>query len=257
MREPTRIVHRIADDVPILTYIAGSADGRPAAYAIEVVGPGAVDSILTDMSGWKVSGSAELAAQLVVAGAVVRRRFHFMRRSLTLDDPPQAWSQSDLGPGRSEVPCDRDAREVFEAWHAAYSAPGHPDRHTGAGHEMLNERLVPLLTGVEGRVLPWSRLVVDPDDRVVAGVVVVDQDATGPWIADVFRSHGPHNAGLGEALLRRVLAAAARADVREVGLSVTDGNPARTVYQRLGFETTSSQVSLDIPGPQRQGHPPD
>lgn len=247
MREAARTVHRTADGIPVLTYVPGSAGDRPAAYAVEVIGPGAVDAIRRDMSGWIMSGSAELMDQLVLAGAVVRRRFHILRRSLASDRPPEAWSQSDLGSGRREIPCDRDARDVFGAWHAAYSSAGHPDRHIGTDHEMLTQRLVPLLNGEEGRVLPWSRLVVDLDDRVVAGVVAIDAGDLGPWIADVFRSPGPECAGLGTALLRRVLVAAARADVPEAGLSVTDGNPAREVYERLGFETASSLVTIDVP----------
>jgi GNAT superfamily N-acetyltransferase len=245
--EPVRTVHRSADGIPVLTYVAGSADGRPAAYDVDVIGPGAVESIRKDMSGWTLSGPAELADQLTPVGANVRRRFHILRRSLTSQDPPQTWAQADLGPGCHEVPCDREAGEVFGAWHAAYSGAGHPDRHRDSESELLTARLVPLLSGAEGPVLPWSRLVVDVDRRVVAGVVAVAVGGLEPWIADVFRTPGPEHAGLGAALLQRVLVAAARADVPEVGLSVTDGNPARAVYQRLGFRTVSRLVTLVVP----------
>jgi hypothetical protein len=251
MREPARTVHRTADGTPAFSYVPGTAADHSAAYAVEVIGPEAVPSILKDLSGWTLSGSPELAAELVAAGAIVRRRFHILRRSLTADSPPSAWSESDLGPGRREVPADRTAPELFGAWHAAYSVPGNPDRHLGSPDEMLAQRLIPLLSGAEGPILPWSRLIVDPDDRVVAGVIAIDNGAIGPWLADVFRSPGPNYAGLGEALLRRVLAAAARADVREVGLSVTDGNPARAVYHRVGFETENSFVTLDVPSSAR------
>jgi GNAT superfamily N-acetyltransferase len=252
MPEEARTVHRTANGVPVLTYFAESAGGRPMAYAIEVIGAGdkgmarAAEAIRADMSGWIVSGPAALADQLVRAGAHVRRRFHFMRRPLTAE-LPSAWSISDLGPGRREVPCARDPQDLFGAWHAAYSAAGHPDRHPGSGHDLLTEQLIPLLSGAVGPLLPWSRLVVDPDDRVVAGVVVIDNGNLGPWVGEVFRDPGPGYAGLGTALLQRVLVAGAQAHAREVGLSVTDGNPARTVYERLGFRTTGSWVTLDVP----------
>src|SRR5689334_7145940 len=123
MREPARTVHRNADGTSVFSYVPGTDASQPAAYAIEVIGPGAVESILTDLSGWTVSGPIDLATELVAAGASVRRRFHFMRRSLTSDRPPAAWSESDLGADRREVPCDRAASELFGAWHAAYSAP--------------------------------------------------------------------------------------------------------------------------------------
>jgi hypothetical protein len=177
---------------------------------------------------------------------MVRRRFHYLRRPLAAE-LPRAWAISDVGPGRREVPCARDPQDVFGAWHAAYSVAGNPDRHLGSHHELLTEELIPLLSGALGPLLPWSRLVVDPDDRVVAGVVVIDNGTLGPWIAEVFRDPGPDYAGLGTALLQRVLVAGARVDAREVGLAVTDGNPARTVYERLGFRTTGSWVTLDVP----------
>src|SRR5689334_22085095 len=109
MRELARTVHRNAEGSPVLTYVPGTVDGHPAAYAVEVIGPdtvdSAVDSILTDLSGWTVTCSAELASRLATAGAITRRHFHIMRRPLASNRPPPAWSESDLGPGRREVPC--------------------------------------------------------------------------------------------------------------------------------------------------------
>ena len=71
------------------------------------------------------------------------------------------------GAARHEIPCDPEAPELFEAWHAAYSTPGHPDRHHGSDHELRTQRLIPLLNGSEGQVLPWSRLIVNQHDRVL------------------------------------------------------------------------------------------
>jgi len=61
------------------------------------------------------------------------------------------------------------------------------------------------------------------------------------------RRPGPEHAGLGAALLRRVLALAAATGVEGVGLSVTDGNPAGRVYERLGFVPRSAPTTVLVP----------
>jgi len=87
---------------------------------------------------------------------------------------------------------------------------------------------------------------VDPGDRVVAGVIAIDMDGR-PWVAEVFRQPGPRHAGLGSLVLRRVLAGAAAAGVAEIGLTVTHGNPALRVYERLGFDLASTTIAILIP----------
>jgi len=44
-----------------------------------------------------------------------------------------------------------------------------------------------------------------------------------------------------------VLALAVAAGVEEVGLSVTDGNPAGRVYERLGFVPRSAPTTVLVP----------
>jgi hypothetical protein len=48
-------------------------------------------------------------------------------------------------------------------------------------------------------------------------------------------------------LVRRSLGAAAVSGVAEVGLSVTEGNPARRVYERLGFDLVRSTLTVAVP----------
>lgn len=235
-----------AQGVPVLTYELGWEDDRPRADDVAVVGPDPVGLILAEMSGWVVACPPELGRQLVGQGAQLVHHGHTMRRPLRGDPAVRTWADLDLGVGRRAVPCDRDAREVFPAWRAAFSSPGHPDRHPGTDEQALAERLVPLLDGAVGPLLPWSALVVDADDRVVAGLVAVDFDGRD-WIADLFRQPGPRHAGLGTLLLRRCLAAAAAAGATEVGLSVTEGNPARRGYERLGFQLVRTSVTVVVP----------
>ena len=247
--EPPRTEHCDRSGRPTMTYVRASDDGRSAAFGVQPVAgvdlADVVDLIGSDLGGWVVSGPGELGDRLAARGAQVRRRFHVLTRPLADDLPPAAWAETDLGAGRRAVRVDRDPDEVFPAWRAAYP-PGHTDRHPGSDEEALAERLRPLLAGELGPLLPASRLAVDADDRVVAGVVLL-QSPRGPWVADVFRRPGAEQAGLGAALLRRVIATAAQDGISELGLSVSDGNPARRVYEKLGFYTTADLVTVIVP----------
>ncbi|MFE3902043.1 GNAT family N-acetyltransferase [Streptomyces sp. NPDC059153] len=232
--------------VPVLTYLQGVREGHPWADLAEVVGPDPAETIVSGMSGWAVSGSVELGEELLSRGARVMRHAHEMRRDLVACPPPADWSSCALGNGLRAVPCDLDADAVFPAWRAAFSAD-HPDHHSGSDEEALNELLAPMLAGsVLGPVLPCSALVVDETDRVVAGAIITDRDGM-PWIADVFRRPEARYAGLGANLLRRVLSAAAADGLADISLVVSDANPARRVYEKLGFQLTGTSLTVIVP----------
>lgn len=234
------------DGRPVLTYLPGTRDGHPWADLAEVVGPDPVPAILAGMSGWAVSGSVELGEELIRHGARTMRHAHGMRRELVADELPPEWADARLPDGLRAAPCDRPARELFPAWRAAFAA-GHPDHFPGADEEALATQLVPLLTGdMLGPVLPCSALVVDAEDRVVAGVVVTDRDGL-PWIATVFRLPEAGRAGLGSVLLRRMLADAASRGLTEIELAVSEGNPARHLYETLGFRITDTSLTVVVP----------
>ncbi|MFG3345936.1 GNAT family N-acetyltransferase [Streptomyces sp. NPDC048018] len=234
------------DGRPVLTYVPGTRDGHPWADLAEVVGPDPVPAVLGGMSGWAVSGSVELGEALVRHGARTLRHAHGMRRDLVADPPPAEWASLALPDGLRLAPCDRPAADLFPAWRAAF-APGHPDHDEGGDADVLGTLLAPLLAGDRiGPVLPCSTLAVDAADRVVAGAVVTDRDGL-PWIATVFRVPGPEGAGLGSVLLRRVLADAAARGLREIELVVSEGNPARSLYERLGFTLTRTSLTVLVP----------
>ena len=271
------------DGEPVVTYRVTQDEGRPLAFDVAPARPGAAglaaaaQALVTELPGWRVSAPTDVAERMAAHGATIRRRLRTMVRELAADPPPVGWAQAPLGgpapsgpapsdpgpsdpepsdpepsdpePGRRRmVPCTRPAADLFPAWRAAYRPP-HPDGFAGSDADALAERLVPLLAGAHGPVASWSRLVVDGDDHVVAGVVVLaaQPPIDMPWIGDVFRQPGPEHAGLGSALLQRVLSLVAADGVPQVGLSVTDGNPAGRVYERLGFRTTRSTATVEVP----------
>ncbi|MFE9661079.1 GNAT family N-acetyltransferase [Streptomyces sp. NPDC005955] len=228
---------------PLLTYVRGERAGRPWADLVRVTGTAdPIPVVLAALSGWVVSGSVQLGEELIRHGARTLRHAHGMRRDLVAE-PLVAVP---LPHGARVVPCDRSPRALLPAWRAAFG-PGHPDHHPGTDEEAYAERLVPLLDGtVLGPVLPSSVLAVDPADRVLAGVIVTDRGGQ-PWIAEVFRAPGDRYAGLGAALLRHALADAADRGLTSVELAVTDGNPARRGYERLGFVRTSTALTVVVP----------
>jgi GNAT superfamily N-acetyltransferase len=231
---------------PVLAYVQGTRDGRPWADLAEVVGPDPVHAILADMSGWAVSGSVELGEQLIRYGARVLRHAHTMQCHLKSRPSQPEWSTIILPDGFRFAPCNRPAVEVFAAWRAAFS-PLHPDRYDGSDQQALATQLAPLLAGEAlGPVMPFSMLAVDDADRVIAGVVVTDRDSL-PWIATVFRRPDPRYAGVGSVLLRRMLADAASHGLAEIALAVSDANPARRLYEGLGFQITSTSLTVVVP----------
>ncbi|MFC5885821.1 GNAT family N-acetyltransferase [Kitasatospora sp. CM 4170] len=262
-------IGRAPDGLPVVRYVRGEREGRPWADLLEVLvpegptadaaGAGGVDRggstadpvgfVLSELSGWVVSGPVEFGGRLLHRGARTLRHGHTMYRDLAGDPPAAgwaAWAGTPLRNGLRAVPCDRPADDLLASCRAAY-APGHPDHRPGREDE-AHERLHLLLTGQlpVGPVLPSSALAVDGDDRVVAGAVLTDYDGT-PWLSDVFRHPDLGYPGLGRDLLRRALADTAATGAARVGLAVTEGNPARRLYEDLGFQVTRSSLTVVVP----------
>ncbi|MGW0064211.1 GNAT family N-acetyltransferase [Streptosporangium sandarakinum] len=232
-----------ADGAPVIGYVEDVRDGRPWARNIEELGPGAVDAVMSRLPGWAVSAPVEFAGRLVSRGARTLRHVHRMRCDLS-DVRPAADAAPD---GLRFTPWDREPAEVFPAWFAAYP-PGHPDHRSRK--MTLDDELAPLMRGeVMGPLLPCGVLAVRDDaggeDEVVGGVLVADSN-DGPWVTEVFRHPDRSPRGLGSLMLSATLSRAAADGLAEIGLAVTEGNPARRVYETLGFRLVGTWLTVLI-----------
>jgi GNAT superfamily N-acetyltransferase len=175
----------------------------------------------------------------VAPPSVLRYR---MVLDLHADPPASEWAKAAGPPGVRFAGLDAVPDEALvPAWAAAYP-PEHPDHVPG---EVAIEYLREILSGREiGPPLAAGRVALAASGAV--GAVLLTQAPPNPaidwpggaFVADLFRDPAPRWAGLGGALLRRGIAAAAAEGAERVGLSVTDGNPARRLYAALGFRVT-------------------
>jgi GNAT superfamily N-acetyltransferase len=175
---------------------------------------------------------------LIAGGARLVRHAHQMSHDLA--ERPR-WSDP---PGHRLTGVDRPAADLADAYRAAYG-PGHVD-HRDEPLERSVADLESYLSGTEfGPLLAGSGLAV-AEDGTVAGAILIgtlpeDDALSGPWVIEVFRH--PAHRGVGRALMERALALA---DVAELGLMVTEGNPARGLYAALGFRLVDSRLVVQL-----------
>jgi GNAT superfamily N-acetyltransferase len=209
-----------------------------------------VPAVLADLPGALVSGSEAVGLALVAAGARRRRHAHVFSRDLRADPPPP-WRPSRVPDGVRITPLDRPAADLVDAWRAAFP-PGHPDHLGGPPPADVERELADQIAGqVLGPLLPCSGLAVNDEDRVVAGIIVTDRRGTppwgAPWVGDLFRHPDRRWAGLGRLLLERALGIAAELGLPTLGLAVTEGNPARRLYESLCFRLVLTSLTVEVP----------
>ena len=181
-------------------------------------------------------GPVELARALLDAGATKRRHARLMTHDLR-DVPAEADPRV--------VPLTVGAAELTPVYRRAYR-PDHPDYAFASEADPLG----PLLAGeVIGPPLACSRMAL-VDGRVYGAAIVNafpgEPPAAGPWLAELFRD--PACPGIGRALLRGALTAAAADGLPALGLAVSGGNPAAELYLAEGFTTVREDISVDVPG---------
>ena len=207
------------------------------------------EALARELAGWRVVVPPPLAELLVGAGATRHRHARAMSRAL--HDLPATWGSVALT-GVAVGPLERRAEDLLEARLAAYP-PGHVDHHPerDADPAAALAELAGLMGGSHGALLPASRLALDAVTGAVLGAALVGAPTEdmpppldGPWLLELFRV--PGRRGVGALLLKRALHELAAAGHATLGLSVTEGNPALELYERLDFATVWSAVAVDL-----------
>ncbi len=245
-----RVELRDTADRVVATYIQGHRGGRPLADLLETE-PGVSDAevaaaVVRRLPGWEIGPARPLGEALVAAGATPTRALTVMSRGLAEPGP-----EPDVPAGITIERLDRPAADMLDAIVAAFPS-GHPD-HRPEGRERELADLVALLSGsVVGPILGCSRLAVDAAGDVVGAAIVCDHGGApppfgGPWLAELFRDPGRSAGGTGRALLCASLQQAREDGLDHMGLAVTLGNPARGVYERLGFVVVAEVLNVVVP----------
>jgi GNAT superfamily N-acetyltransferase len=133
---------------------------------------------------------------------------------------------------------------------AASTPAGHPDHWSWPDFEARVNYWQRLMTGeVCGSVFEASGLL-DSQEHVVGGLVVTLMPETswwkgGAWIAEVFIVPEHQAQGLGRILMLRGIERAKAVGEPRIGLTVTDGNRAGRLYERLGFKRIRTVYVLE------------
>ena len=144
-----------------------------------------------------------------------------------------------------------DAAAMVDIETVAYP-PGHVDhtRHPDRTDADELEEMTKRLASPKRPLLPEATMA-ERNSGPVAAVVVQDDflrpGLNGPWLSNVCRVPDPVLTGLGETLIRSVLVRLHRGGHSQAFLGVTAGNPARKVYERVGFTELKRGWFLALP----------
>ena len=195
----------------------------------------------------------DLTAALVAGGGTVARRGTQLEYDVAAAPPPAEWLERGERDGVRLADYRPIDDEIASAWMAAYP-PSHPD-HDAALLDVA-DAVADLRTVRSGTVTgvfseDASALALGLSGEVLGGIMVTLMRPNpywdGPWVPDLFVRPDAQRRGIGERLVRYAVAAIAAAGEKGLALSVTDGNPARLVYDRVGFVPGVAFTSITIP----------
>jgi GNAT superfamily N-acetyltransferase len=231
--------------VPVARFQSSDEDGERVVRHLQPC-PGISPDRATRLAVSELGGSRlkttdeEIARALIGAGCTLLRAATDMHR-----DPQQPIPAVELAAGWELVPHEWDD-DLAAALNAAYG-PEHPDSSDRVG------RLRSLTEGEQGLVvLPGATArLKDPGGRSMGQVFTVGPvpwgSAPTSWVLDLAVSPGGQGRGFGAALLAYAIRGTRDAGLTTAGLTVTDGNPARRLYDRMGFRPVLRHFEVRAP----------
>jgi GNAT superfamily N-acetyltransferase len=99
------------------------------------------------------------------------------------------------------------------------------------------------LTGKWGPVIWEASVIAEADGRAIAAAVVVQDEAHAqlPLLAFAMTEPNWQHRGIGRRLIEDAVGRLAAIGVDALHLAVTRGNPARCLYERLGFQVVDQE----------------
>ena len=251
MTEASRIrVITDARGAPVAEYVDIGRLGPPRAEMLRPLGAidAAIEPVLRELAGFRCSCiDASLSDALIAAGVEHLRQLSFM--SVDVQGEPAPWPAVALPDGvslRSLSAADID--ELTELELRAFP-PGHVDHHSNDLAEVRTSNFE-RITDPARPLMPHALLALH--GAVAVGVVTTQYigripSMIGPWLTNVARDPDVRWAGLGAAMISSVLTSLRDDGYERAFLAVTDGNPARTVYERAGFVDFVRASFLKVP----------
>jgi GNAT superfamily N-acetyltransferase len=165
-----------------------------------------------------------------------------------LQAEPATWSELPLPDGVIARPLTAaDIDELTELELRAFP-PGHVDHHSNDVAEVRTSNYE-RITDPARALMPHALLALH--GAVAVGVVTTQYvgrlpGMVGPWLTNIARDPDVRWTGLGAALISSVLSALRVDGYDQAFLAVTEGNPARRVYERVGFTDFYSATFLKV-----------
>ncbi len=198
------------------------------------------EAVLAQFGGMRIAADEPLGRSLMERGGRLLRHAHLMSHDLR--ERPD-W---DAPPGYRLTEVDRPAADLLDAYRAAFPL-GHVDFRDEPPETTLGDLESHLAGRDFGPLLRGSGLAVAPDGTVAGaillGVLPGEPPLNGPWVIELFRD--PAHRGVGRPLLDRALALV---PVSVLGLIVSEGNPARWLYEDAGFRVVSTRLVVQLAG---------
>ena len=234
---------------PVLRYVAGTRDGRPLADLAEplVDDATAADAVITVLPGWLIATPHRSFATALTAREAIPMRHRYVMSASTA---PHADAPLDPPSGIHVVPLrDVSVDQLLPSWLAAYPAD-HVDHESGSTQEVIDSCWQHLADPLWWPTMHRSTAVAYSADTIVGGIIVDLRPEPvpfgGPWLSDIWRRPDRAHLGLGTWLIARAMRLLNDDGMATMGLSVTHGNRARRVYERLGFAEALESWTLRI-----------
>jgi len=232
----------------VMRYVAGTRDGRPLADLVEPLTSDAAGLVIDALPGWVIASSDRaFVTDLTAHGARLTRHRYVM----SAPTAPHADAPLDPPSGIHLVPLrEVSVDQLFPSWLAAYPAD-HVDHERGSTQDIIDTCWDHLADPQWWTTMHRSTAIAYSADTIVGGIIVDIRPEPvpfgGPWLSDIWRRPGHGNRGLGIWLIARAMRLLYDDGLQTLGLSVTHGNPARRIYDRVGFVEKLESWTLRVP----------